>query len=32
LPDRCFMHTHFGFAYRFEPELSQPFHEKVTTS
>ena len=32
LPDWCFIHTHFGFGYRFEPELSHAFHKTVTTS
>jgi DNA-binding response OmpR family regulator len=27
LPDRRFIHTHFGFGYRLEPEPSQPFHK-----
>lgn len=26
LPDLRFIHTHFGFGYRLEPEASQPFH------
>jgi DNA-binding response OmpR family regulator len=26
LPEWRFIHTHFGFGYRFEPELSQRFH------
>ena len=31
LPHRCFIHTHFGRGYRFEPELSQAFHSAATT-
>ena len=27
LPEWGFIHTHFGFGYRFQPEPSQPFHE-----
>jgi DNA-binding response OmpR family regulator len=27
LPDVRFIHTHFGFGYRFEPEHSHPFHK-----
>jgi DNA-binding response OmpR family regulator len=27
VPDCRFIHTHFGFGYRFEPELSHPFHK-----
>jgi DNA-binding response OmpR family regulator len=27
LPDSRFVHTHFGFGYRFEPEPSHPFHK-----
>jgi DNA-binding response OmpR family regulator len=26
LPDWAFIHTHFGFGYRFAPEPSRPFH------
>jgi DNA-binding response OmpR family regulator len=26
VPERSFIHTHFGFGYRFEPEDSHPFH------
>lgn len=26
IPERSFIHTHFGFGYRFEPEDSHPFH------
>jgi DNA-binding response OmpR family regulator len=26
-PGECFIHTHFGFGYRFSRELSQPFHK-----
>ena len=26
LPGWQYIHTHFGFGYRFEPELSHPFH------
>ena len=26
LPEWQFIHTHFGFGYRFEPELSHSFH------
>jgi DNA-binding response OmpR family regulator len=26
VPECRFIHTHFGFGYRFEPELSHPFH------
>jgi DNA-binding response OmpR family regulator len=26
LPETAFIHTHFGFGYRFEPEPSQLFH------
>jgi DNA-binding response OmpR family regulator len=32
LPGWCFIHTHFGFGYRFEPELSHAFHKTATTS
>ena len=27
VPDCRFIHTHFGFGYRFEPEPSHPFHK-----
>jgi len=27
LPGETFIHTHFGFGYRFRCELSQPFHK-----
>ena len=27
IPGCRFIHTHFGFGYRFEPELSHPFHK-----
>ena len=27
LPDHRFIHTHFGFGYRLEPEPSHPFHK-----
>ena len=30
LPEWGFIHTHFGFGYRFEPEPSQPFHRART--
>jgi DNA-binding response OmpR family regulator len=30
LPDWAFIHTHFGFGYRFQPELSHPFHRSGT--
>jgi DNA-binding response OmpR family regulator len=30
LPDWRFIHTHFGFGYRFAPEPSQPFHNSLT--
>jgi DNA-binding response OmpR family regulator len=32
LPDRCFIHTHFGFGYRFAPEPSRPFHKSATSA
>ena len=32
LPDWAFIHTHFGFGYRFEPEPSHAFHTTATTS
>ena len=27
IPGCRFIHTHFGFGYRFEPEPSHPFHK-----
>ena len=30
LPRRSFIHTHFGFGYRFQPEPSHPFHKTGT--
>jgi DNA-binding response OmpR family regulator len=30
LPDWGFIHTHFGFGYRFQPEPSHPFHRSGT--
>ena len=30
LPGRRFIHTHFGFGYRFQAELSHPFHMPET--
>ena len=27
IPESRFIHTHFGFGYRFEPEPSHPFHK-----
>jgi DNA-binding response OmpR family regulator len=30
LPDWRFIHTHFGFGYRFAPEPSHPFHKTAT--
>ena len=30
LPEWGFIHTHFGFGYRFSPEPSRPFHNPVT--
>jgi DNA-binding response OmpR family regulator len=35
LPERRFIHTHFGFGYRFDPEssaASHPFHRAATSS
>jgi DNA-binding response OmpR family regulator len=32
LPDWSFIHTHFGFGYRFEPEHSRAFHTTATGS
>ena len=29
LPEWRFIHTHFGFGYRFQPEPSHPFHNQV---
>ena len=31
LPEWRFIHTHFGFGYRFAPEPSQLFHTRATT-
>ena len=30
LPHRQFIHTHFGFGYRFSPEPSHAFHKSAT--
>jgi DNA-binding response OmpR family regulator len=30
LPEWGFIHTHFGFGYRFQPEPSHPFHRSET--
>ena len=30
LPEWSFIHTHFGFGYRFQPEPSHPFHKTGT--
>jgi DNA-binding response OmpR family regulator len=30
LPERTFIHTHFGFGYRLAAEPSQPFHKTAT--
>jgi len=30
VPECRFIHTHFGFGYRFEPEPSHPFHKTAT--
>jgi DNA-binding response OmpR family regulator len=30
LPEWRFIHTHFGFGYRFAPERSRPFHKPAT--
>jgi DNA-binding response OmpR family regulator len=30
LPDETFIHTHFGFGYRFHQEPSQLFHKDAT--
>ena len=32
LPDYRFIHTHFRFGYRLQPEPSQPFHRPATGS
>ena len=32
LPEWRFIHTHFGFGYRFQPEPSQLFHSVEHTS
>jgi DNA-binding response OmpR family regulator len=32
LPGWRYIHTHFGFGYRFEPERSHPFHTAATTT
>jgi DNA-binding response OmpR family regulator len=32
LPERRYIHTHFGFGYRFSPEPSHPFHKTGTSS
>ena len=31
LPEWRFIHTHFGFGYRFQPELSHRFHNTATS-
>ena len=31
LPEWRFIHTHFGFGYRFQPEPSQRFHKTATS-
>jgi DNA-binding response OmpR family regulator len=31
LPEWSYIHTHFGFGYRFHPEPSQDFHNSATT-
>jgi len=31
LPGSRFIHTHFGFGYRFQQERSQPFHDSTTS-
>lgn len=31
LPRWSFIHTHFGFGYRFQPEPSHPFHKTGTS-
>ena len=30
LPESRFIHTHVGFGYRFEPEVSHAFHNRAT--
>ena len=30
LPEWRFIHTHFGFGYRFQPERSHQFHNSAT--
>jgi hypothetical protein len=30
LPEWTFIHTHFGFGYRFQPERSHLFHKTAT--
>ena len=30
MPGHAFIHTHFGFGYRFSPEPSHPFHKSAT--
>ena len=30
LPECTFIHTHFGFGYRFQPERSHIFHNSAT--
>ena len=32
LPEWGFIHTHFGFGYRFQPEPSQLFHRRENNS
>lgn len=32
LPDRSFIHTHVGFGYRLEPDLSHAFHNRATAT
>jgi DNA-binding response OmpR family regulator len=32
VPEWTFIHTHFGFGYRFEPEHLHAFHKTTTTS
>ena len=31
VPEWSFIHTHFGFGYRFSPELSHVFHNRATS-
>lgn len=31
LPDWRYIHTHFGFGYRFQPERSHAFHNSATS-